>query len=97
MRENQVILKPYDLNYLQNTFLQKDGIDWNANKPQMINRKKYLEKMKNTNDLNVYFNDEKPLCNDFFASVLVDKKICCSLKTRLSNLPFCAFTENGFS
>lgn len=97
MKENQVILKQFDFNFLRNTFNQKDGLNWNADKPQMINRKKYIEKMENTNDLNVYFNDEKPANNDFFYTVFVDQKVCCSVKNRLHNLPFCAFNENGYN
>ena len=61
MRENYFILKPFDFNFLENTYSQKPaecsdllkekGIkkfcySWDAGKPQIINKAKFLEVMQ---------------------------------------------------
>ena len=114
MKENQVLLKPFDFNYLRNTYVQKQAEDlslikdgnflysFQANKPQMINRKKYLQVMKNVDaeyTLTTYFNliKEQPKYNDFFYSVFVDREICCNIKTRLKTLPFGSYNSKGYT
>ena len=117
MKENQLILKPFDFNFLDNTYVQqpaacKDllkakGIkkfcySWQAGKPQIINKDKYLEVMQNIqtpDKMSFYFNmtGTEAKKNSAFSVVTLEKALCCSNKAKISRSFFASFTNNeGF-
>lgn len=115
MRENYFILKPFDFNFLENTYSQKPaecsdllkekGIkkfcySWDAGKPQIINKAKFLEVMQGieTQDvLSFYFNStgEEAKKNSVFSVISLDKALCCSNKARIGKSCFATALNNA--
>lgn len=118
MKDSYFIIKTYDFNFLFSSYTQKRAKDqgkirqagakrfcysWDSGKPQIINRQKYLEVMKDfqTEDvLSAYFNltGTKPQFNNIYNTVILDKKLCCSNKSKIAVCSFVqAVNQEGFN